>query len=186
MQRGRRSWWAATTLVAAVALVGAACSDDGSDGASDETTSTVAEDGSTTTEAAEDLAPPDEPGPYAVGRTVPIRVFPTEARVLDQLVNVRTIGTIPEYQEVNKLEMARGRFLTQSDNDHMENICVLGSEAADKLFPFEEPMGRTVNLRNHFFVVVGVVKERIPTGGSGGKPSLLRTSASRPAFISSV
>jgi putative ABC transport system permease protein len=104
----------------------------------------------------------------AVGRTVPIRVFPTEARVLDQMVNVRTIGTIPEYQEVNKLEMASGRFLTESDDARMENVCVLGSEAADKLFPFEDPMGRSINMRNHFFVVVGVVKERMPTGGTGG------------------
>lgn len=49
----------------ALALVGAACSDGSSDASSEETTTT------TTTAPAPDesLAPPDEPGPYAVGRT---------------------------------------------------------------------------------------------------------------------
>jgi putative ABC transport system permease protein len=103
-----------------------------------------------------------------VHRTVPLRVFPTEARFLQRKVNVRTIATIPGYQDVSKLEMVAGRFLIQSDDDRMENLCVLGSEAADHLFPFEDPMGRTINMRNHFFQVVGVVKERMPTGGSGG------------------
>ena len=50
----------------------------------------------------------------------------------------------------------------------MKNICVLGSEVADKLFPFEDPLGQTVQMKSQFFRVVGVVKERMPTGGSGG------------------
>jgi putative ABC transport system permease protein len=48
---------------------------------------------------------------------------------------------------------------------------VLGSEAADRLFPYEDPLGQTVGMRSHFFVVVGVVKERMPTGGAGGSQS---------------
>ena len=43
-------------------------------------------------------------------RTVPLRVLPTEVRYLDRMANSRVIGTIPEYTEVNKLEMASGRF----------------------------------------------------------------------------
>src|SRR5262245_49673694 len=104
----------------------------------------------------------------SITRVVPMRVFPTEARYAERIVNARVIGTVPEYQVVNKLEMSRGRFLTPNDDAEIENNCVLGSEVADKLFPFEDPVGQTVNLRNHFFRVVGVVKERMPTGGSGG------------------
>ena len=70
MTRGRRTRWAMTTLVVSMALLGAACSDDSSEGASEDTTTTAAEGSTPTAEDAEDLAPPDEPGPYAVGRTV--------------------------------------------------------------------------------------------------------------------
>jgi putative ABC transport system permease protein len=104
-----------------------------------------------------------------IGAVVPMRVFPSEARYLERLLpNARIIATVPGYQSVNKLEMARGRFLLETDDTELENNCVLGSEAADRLFPYEDPIGQTVNLRNHFFRVVGVVKERMPTGGTGG------------------
>jgi putative ABC transport system permease protein len=105
----------------------------------------------------------------AIGLVVPMRIFPTEARYLERLLpNARVIATVPAYQQVNKLEMARGRFLIPSDDTDLENYCVLGAEAADRLFPYEDPMDKSVNLRGHFFRVIGVVKERMPTGGVGG------------------
>src|SRR6476619_3039999 len=39
-----------------------------------------------------------------VGRVVPMRVFPTEVRYLERLLNARVIATVPDYQFVNKLE----------------------------------------------------------------------------------
>ena len=104
-----------------------------------------------------------------VERVVSMRVFPTEVRYLERLLsNGRVIATVPDYQVVNKLEMSRGRFLTDSDDTELDNYCVLGSEAADKLFPYEDPVGQTVGMRGHFFKVVGVIRERMPTGGVGG------------------
>src|SRR5207249_4394287 len=58
-------------------------------------------------------------------RIVPMRIFTSEARYLDRLVNCRVVATTPEYTEVNKLELASGRFLTDSDDDEMRNYCVL-------------------------------------------------------------
>ncbi len=104
----------------------------------------------------------------SVLRIVPLRVFPTEARFLERLVNARVIGTTPEYADVQKFQLAGGRFLIESDNKELLNVCVLGSEAADKLFPFEEPLGRSVQMRGFDFTVIGVIQERMPTGGSGG------------------
>jgi putative ABC transport system permease protein len=104
----------------------------------------------------------------AISRRVPMRVFPSEARFLERLGNVRCIATVPEYAEVNKLEMARGRFLTDSDDVQMENVCVMGAEAADKLFPFQDPVGQTIQMKSQFFRVIGVVAQRMPTGGTGG------------------
>ena len=103
-----------------------------------------------------------------VGQMVPMRVFPTETRYLERIINARVIATVPDYQIVNKLQMSRGRFLTDDDDTELDNYCVLGSEAADKLFPYEDPVGHSVGMRGHFFRVIGVVTERMPTGGSGG------------------
>jgi putative ABC transport system permease protein len=101
-------------------------------------------------------------------RMVPLRVFPSEARYLERLVNARVIGTTAEYADVHKFELAGGRFLTPGDERDRANYCVLGAEAADKLFPFENPLGKVVQIRSHDFTVIGVIRERMPTGGSGG------------------
>lgn len=104
----------------------------------------------------------------AISRSVPIRVQPTEARYLERMSQARVIATTPGYGEVHQLEMARGRFLVEEDDREVKNICVLGSEVADKLFPTEDPMDKSIILRSMRFTVVGVLKERMPTGGSGG------------------
>jgi putative ABC transport system permease protein len=133
----------------------------------------------------------------AISRTVPMRIFPTEARYLDRMANTRVIGTVPEYADVNKLAMARGRFLIGSDEAHagsdddedvemndnlqMLNVCVLGAEAADKLFPFEDPIDKMVQMKSMRFRVVGVVQERMPTGGTGG--SLAAEDYNRDIYI---
>ncbi|HVL13079.1 MAG TPA: ABC transporter permease [Gemmata sp.] len=104
----------------------------------------------------------------AIVRRVPLRVFPTEARYLGQTASTRVIATVPEYADIHKFNLAGGRFLTHTDDKYSRNVCVLGAEAADLLFPFENPVGREVELRGENFSVVGVIRERMATGGSGG------------------
>jgi putative ABC transport system permease protein len=104
----------------------------------------------------------------AITRHVPMRVFPKEIRRIERLHNGRVVATTPEYTDVNKLEMASGRFLIDEDGKVFRNVAVLGSLTADRLFPYDDPVGQTVVLSNNQFVVVGIVKERMPTGGAGG------------------
>lgn len=103
-------------------------------------------------------------------RRVPMRVFPSEIRYLDrQDSKGRLVATVPDYQVVNQLTILEGgRFLSEEDERAMLNHCVLGSAVADKLFPFEEPLGRSVVIRSHEYRIIGVCAERTPTGGSGG------------------
>jgi putative ABC transport system permease protein len=48
-------------------------------------------------------------------------------------------------------------------------VAVLGSGTAEKLFPYGDPLGETVQLQTHFYTVVGVLKERTPLSGAGGQ-----------------
>jgi putative ABC transport system permease protein len=104
-------------------------------------------------------------------RMVPMRIFPQEIRRLERMHNGRTVGTTPEYADVNQLELARGRFLVPEDGLRMMNVCVIGSAVAHSLFPFGDPLGETVRLGPNFYRVVGVIRERVPTGGTGGSQS---------------
>jgi putative ABC transport system permease protein len=107
-------------------------------------------------------------GPETIKRIIPMRIFPVEVRRLEYMHNGRAVGTTPDYAEVNELELVAGRFLVDEDDWKMKNVAVLAWNTAQKLFPFEDPMGQTVRLGNHFYVVVGVLRDRMPTGGSGG------------------
>jgi putative ABC transport system permease protein len=104
----------------------------------------------------------------AVKRLVPMRIFSQEFRYLDRKHNGRLVATYAEYAEINQLELARGRFLLKEDNDSMDNVAVLASNSADKLFPFEDPLGQSVRIGSYLYRVIGVVRPRTPTGGSGG------------------
>jgi putative ABC transport system permease protein len=101
-------------------------------------------------------------------RVVPLRVFPSTARYRERILNARVIGTTPEYADVHKFEMAGGRFLIERDGLDRQNYAVLGAEAADRLFPYEDPIGKVIQVRGFDFTVIGVIRERMPTGGSGG------------------
>src|SRR5262245_16506943 len=120
----------------------------------------------------------------SVIRRVPMRIFPQEIRNLERKFNGRVIATLPEYTEVNKIELASGRFLSDDDNHYMENVVVLGSTVAERLFPFADPLGQSICIGNpnskFFFKVVGVLRDRMPTGSAGG------TSQSAEDFNSDV
>ena len=101
-------------------------------------------------------------------RKVPLRDTPKEARFLDRKCDVRFIGCTPDYFELNHLTMERGRFLTDRDGSNRDNFCVIGSEAAAQLFPYEDPIGRAVKIDNDFYVIIGQTASRLPSAAIGG------------------
>jgi putative ABC transport system permease protein len=104
----------------------------------------------------------------AVTRRVPMRIFNHKARYLDREHDARLVATLAAYAEINQLDLARGRFLLPEDNENMNNVAVLASGTAEKLFPFEDAVGQSVRIDKYLYRVVGVLNWRMPTGGSGG------------------
>lgn len=114
----------------------------------------------------------------SVVKSVPMRVFPQEVRRLQYMINGRVVATTAEYAKVNRFDMALGRFLRDTDGEEdesadgddqsMRNVCVLGAGIAEVLFPMESALGQTIVLNRQHFIVVGVIADRMPTGGVGG------------------
>jgi putative ABC transport system permease protein len=103
-----------------------------------------------------------------IDRALPIREVRYRFGYLGRNIEGRLVGCTPEYAELNRLEVERGRFITDADNREKWNHCVLAAGVADKLFPFEDPIGRAIRIEQAFYVVVGVTKDRAPTAGIGG------------------
>jgi putative ABC transport system permease protein len=53
-------------------------------------------------------------------------------------------------------EIDGGRMIGPYDVDHARNVCVIGSDVADTLFPFVDPIGKTVTVDERQFEVVGI------------------------------
>jgi len=103
-----------------------------------------------------------------IARAIPIRELRRRFTYGDRLVDGRLVGCTPEYAEVTKLEVDRGHFITHAEVANKQNHCVLAAEVAERLFPLQDPIGRSIRIENHYYVVVGVMKPRMPTAGVGG------------------
>ncbi len=102
---------------------------------------------------------------------VPVRELTQEVRNQQHTLNSRIVGSTPEYLEMNHLKMAQGRFLTDKDLDQMANVVVLAYETAQVLFPFDNPVGRPVQIANRAYRVVGVTQDRTASAAIGGSLS---------------
>ena len=101
-------------------------------------------------------------------RMVPMRVFDKPVYHDEYMNNSRIVATSPEYQDINKLQIAAGRFLVEQDDNEEQNVCVLGSNTAAKLFPYTSAINEAILIDKFSYLVVGVVEERTPTSGTGG------------------
>ena len=69
-------------------------------------------------------------------------------------VSVR--GVEPDYMLVSDLPIGSGRPIGESDELTGGEVCVIGADAADELFPNVDAVGRTLRLGVHTLTVVGV------------------------------
>ena len=103
-----------------------------------------------------------------VVRITPLREFVHEARYEDNTIDARLVGVDPSYFEVNRLKLARGRFLDPADMERRNNVCVIGEEVATKIFPGQSAIDKSVLVNHqHFFRIVGVMMYRTPSAGIG-------------------
>lgn len=105
-----------------------------------------------------------------VRQVVPVRDLPEEVRYQERALNPRVLATLPEYIEVTGRVVMEGRFITESDQLGIANVCVLGYEVARYLFPFESAIGKRVKIGADYFNVVGVLLPRIPLGSDPPEP----------------
>ncbi len=103
-----------------------------------------------------------------VTRALPIRELRRRFSYKGRMVDGRLVGSTPDYADVTKLEVDRGRFLSDADGREKRNVCVLASGTAERLFPFEDPLGESIHVEEQYYTVVGVLKPRMPTAGIGG------------------
>ncbi len=101
-------------------------------------------------------------------QAVPMREIRKEARFLDKVTDVRVVGATAKYQEINNIKVSRGRFLSDKDYERSDNVAVIGDATAKVLFPYENPVGRFIQIDKEFYSIIGQTQDKTPSGGIGG------------------
>jgi putative ABC transport system permease protein len=93
-----------------------------------------------------------------------------DVRFQDRKIEARVVSVTPPYQALNRLHLLRGRFVTDRDNEVFENVVVLGAEVAARLFPVEDPIGKSIRIaEDSYYRVVGITDEKAVVTGPGGQ-----------------
>ncbi len=103
---------------------------------------------------------------------IPIREIRRQFTYRDRSIDGRLVGCTPAYADVNTLEIREngGRFLGDADDLNADTVCVVSAGVAETLFPYEEPLGKRINVPEHTdkYRIVGVLEHRNPSAAIGG------------------
>jgi putative ABC transport system permease protein len=103
-----------------------------------------------------------------VDKAVPLREITQEVRYARRLTDSQLIGCTADYFVINHLLVDRGEFLADSHGNAQNNVCVISSGIAEKLFKYEDPIGRAIQIGNDFYTVIGQAMDRAPSAAIGG------------------
>lgn len=102
---------------------------------------------------------------------VPVREVYHQVQFQRQSMDARIVGCTPEYVEMNHLAISRGQFFEAIHLRDQLNVVVLGSDAAEKLFPGVDPIGNQVLVSSAAYRVIGVMRPRTASAAIGGSLS---------------
>jgi putative ABC transport system permease protein len=96
---------------------------------------------------------------------VPESEIDLQIELLNRNASAEITGTVPEYEDVQNLALASGRFFDHSDMVARRTVAVLGSDLPPILgSTAAEIIGQTVRIRAIPFIVIGVLEASGQTG----------------------
>ena len=101
-----------------------------------------------------------------------MREFRKTIRNQDRKLEARLVSVTPDFLRQNNIVILSGRGIEDSDESEYAKVGVIGSSAADALFPGTDPVGRTVSVdglnEQITFTIVGVTEDKTLSTGSSG------------------
>jgi putative ABC transport system permease protein len=82
--------------------------------------------------------------------------------------SVQLQGTQPDIEKTTTEVLLKGRWFSQSESDVKANVCLIGATVAEAYFPFDDPIGETIDIGGEQFRVIGLLEKREQLFGGGG------------------
>lgn len=94
-----------------------------------------------------------------------VRDMPMEIVIRGVVRPVSLIGVTDGYQKIRRLLVLRGRYFDPLDLEGRSKVCLVTKELAERLYPVDNPIGRSLRMGELTFTIIGVFRERVPTYG---------------------
>ena len=101
-----------------------------------------------------------------IQQTAPVKLTRKDSRVRDRVLELRIVGTTPEWFKLVPREILAGRVLLDSDQEKQAPVAVLTEFGARKILATESTVGRTVRIGSDQFEVIGIVKSESGQAGN--------------------
>jgi putative ABC transport system permease protein len=77
-----------------------------------------------------------------------------------EMVNATVQGTFPAFFRMGTTEVTEGRFYTDGENLARADVCVIGRDVANTLYPNVNAIDKELTIQGRVFKVIGVLKTR--------------------------
>lgn len=90
-----------------------------------------------------------------------------------ELASIDYSGATADFADVNAFNISEGRFYTESEDLHREEVAVIGYDVVKSLFPDEDPIGKPILVAGTTYTVIGIYEKKKNTAiGSGQDNSI--------------
>ena len=106
-----------------------------------------------------------------IARAVPVKLIQREGRIGAQAMQLRMVGTTPDWFELVERPMLDGRPLSALDLERKANVAVLTEHAARRLFAAARAgLGSQIRIGGTSFTIVGIVQSESAAAGGMQTP----------------
>src|SRR4030043_1430937 len=100
--------------------------------------------------------------------TVPVKLINKSGILGQRTLDLRVVGTTPEWFKLVKRDVVAGRVLVDKDSQEKNRSLVLTEYGARRLLAARSTIGQDIKVAGTSFRVVGIVKSSESTAGSSG------------------
>jgi len=80
--------------------------------------------------------------------------------------NIQIIGETTGGIQTNDWHVEFGRSINEQDVQYSANVCLIGNDVIEKLFPGIDPIGQTIKVDNYPLMVIGILEQQAQMFGS--------------------
>lgn len=101
-----------------------------------------------------------------IKETAPVKLIRKEARLGGRSMELRVVGTTPQWFDLVQRPIIAGRVLNEEDNQEQSPVAVLTEFGARKILATKNTIGQSLRIGGDYFEVIGIVKSESGEAGN--------------------